>query len=189
MRLKNLLNHQAKREVMIRYIIASILLLSYSIYLFLRFGLGGIGVSFITWSAFVLSTPIADGGIIIDLPIRLLTKLRMIYSEIIVWIIAILLNIYYLTTNPIIYQKTIITNTFHQILAHPWPNWIIILISALGTFLSLYFGDELLDIIKHNQRIKYFKLKNWQTIIWFIFVIILFYFLYKYFLEFFGLNI
>lgn len=189
MKIKHLTKHQTKKELLARYVAALIILTIYTIYLLYRFGPNGISLSLITWSGFVMATPIADGGIIIDLPIRLLTKLKMIYSEIIVWAIAISLNIYYLTTDPAIYQKTAINNTFYQILSNPWPNWLIILISVLGTFLSLYFGDELLDVIEHSQRKKYRKFKNWQKLIWAVFVALIFYFFYIYLLGLFNLKI
>ena len=97
----------------------------------------GFFVSLLTWSFFVLCTPVADGGILLDLPIRLLTGLRMMYSEIIVWSIAISVNILFFFTNPALYQDTHLLGLFHNILAHPFPYWIIIILSGLGTFLSL----------------------------------------------------
>ncbi len=37
------------------------------------------------------------------------------------------------------------------------PFWAIILVSALGTFMSVYFANELVDIVKHEEREKYKK--------------------------------
>ena len=49
---------------------------------------------------------------------------------------------------------------FKQILLNPIPFWFIIILSAAGTFLSVYFGDELIDIAKHKDRKKHFAHKN-----------------------------
>ena len=61
----------------------------YFLYLIYEYGIqdGGL-VTLLTWSFFVLCTPIADAGFLLDFPIRLLYKIKMIYTEIIVWILA-----------------------------------------------------------------------------------------------------
>jgi hypothetical protein len=143
----------------------------------------------ITWSAFVLATPIADAGRILDLPIRVFIGVRMVVSEATVWIVTISLNIFLLSTQSNLYDKTAITHTFKQILLNPWPDWIIIAISAIGTFLSVYFGDELLDTIFHKDREKHIRHKKWYRALMALIFIIIFYMAYKYFLSFFGLEI
>jgi len=102
----------------------------------------------LTWSFFVLSTPIPDGGIILDLPVRYFTGMKMIFSEIIVWAVAISLNVFNLLFNPEIYKKTFLLTIFKDILTTPVPYWIIIMLSALGTYFTLYVGDELYDVMK-----------------------------------------
>jgi len=108
--------HQTKKEELIRYILLILTLLSYFLYLSFKhdFATGGI-LSLLTWSFFVLCTPIADGGFLIDFPIRILLGIRMVVSEIIVWIIAISINIYCLMYSPEVYHHTIITALFHKI--------------------------------------------------------------------------
>jgi len=113
----------------------------------------------------------------------------MVYSELIVWAVAISANVYFLIFNPEIYSKTLISNTFYKILTKPWPNYLIILLSAFGTFLSLYFGDELLDILENSQRVRYLKYRSLLSLATGIFLVVIFYYLYKYFLNLFGLNI
>ncbi len=185
----DLIHHETKRQQLNRFVIGLTILTLYTIYLVFQYGPSGIALGAITWSAFVIATPIADGGLLLDFPIRLMTGMRMIYSEIIVWVIAISLNIYVLFNNPVVYERTIITNSFHQILVNPWPNWIIIFISLIGTFVSIFFGDELLDVVFHKQRKKYLKHNFKYKIILVIFGIILFYFIYQQFLHLFGLQI
>ena len=188
-KIKHLKSHETKKHSLKKFLFVLTILAFYSIYLFFKFGNDGLSLLLITWSVFVMATPIPDAGFILDFPIRLLTGVKMIFSEIFVWSIAIGVNLYFLKFNPEIYNKTTITHVFYQILNKPWPDWIIIFISLLGTFLSLYFGDELLDIIIFRQRKKYFKHKKKYFIIVIFFILFLFYFLYRYFLSFFNLEL
>lgn len=187
--LNHLKKHETKKGQLVRFLVTATVLIIYIIYLSLRFGSVGFSLGVITWSAFVMATPIADGGLILDFPVRLITNIRMIFSEMIVWCVAISANIYFLFTQKDIYQNTTITKAFYEILIHPWPNWIIVLFSLAGTFLSLYFADELLDIVFYEERKKYQKLRGIYQFVIGGFFVVLFYFLYKYFLELFGINI
>jgi len=69
-----------------------------------------------------------------------------------VWALAILLNIAALILSPESYEFTFLTSLLHKILVTPWPFWSIIILCGLGTFLSVCFGDELLDVISHKDR-------------------------------------
>jgi hypothetical protein len=186
---KNLISHETKNTQLRRFIIAFCLLVGYTIYLVHAYGSSGFSLGVITWSAFVMATPLPDGGVILDLPIRLLFGVRMIFSEIFVWMVAIASNVYFLANDAGVYDRTLIASSFKKILISPWPDWIIILISGAGTFLGLYFGDELLDVIFHHQRKKYTKLKSSYCFVFGIFAIMLLYFSYRYFLELFGIFI
>jgi hypothetical protein len=186
---KHLISHETKSHQLKRFLLAFSILTAYTLYLVWHYGPNGFSLGVITWSAFVLATPLPDGGVILDFPIRLFTGIRMVFSEIFVWIIAIGANIYYLSGHSGLYDKNFITSSFKQVLVNPWPNWIIIYISAAGTFLGLYFGDELLDIIFHRERKKYARLKTIYRFIFVAFTIAVLYFSYKYFLKIFGINI
>ncbi|WP_048064176.1 hypothetical protein [Archaeoglobus fulgidus] len=70
----------------------------------------------------VLCTLIADAEFLLDFPIRLLFKVRMLHSEIIVWITAISANFYFLQTAEELYGKTFILIVFHYILTQPNPS-------------------------------------------------------------------
>ncbi len=187
--IKNLATHETKKYSLKRFLIVLSIFIVYTLYLVIRFGGNGFGLAVLTWTAFVMATPIPDGGLLLDFPVRLLTGLRMVFSEIFVWLVAISTNLYFLFSKPEIYSKTTVTHVFYQILINPWPDWLIIIISLSGTFLSLYFGDELLDIIFFHQRKKYQKGKYYYYIIVILFIVFIFYFLYRYFLSFFGLKI
>lgn len=164
LKFKHLHKAETHREVLLKFLILLAILILYFSYLSYEYGLvtGGL-VAMITWSFFVLCTPVADAGFLLDFPIRLLLGIRMINSEILVWGFAAIINLYALYYNPQVYDKTILTTLFMKILTNPIPYWSIIIISAIGTFLSIYFGDEMLDVFKHRDRKKYhqhaFKLK------------------------------
>lgn len=150
---KHIIKHKTKREVLLRFLALVFLLIGYFIFLSWKYGMAtGGSVLLITWSIFVLCTPIADAGFLLDFPVRLLFNIKMVYSEIAVWTIAIVSNILFLNFNSGIYESTLLTRIFKQILTNPFPYWIIILLSLLGTFLSVLFGDELLNVIKHKDR-------------------------------------
>lgn len=149
-------NLRIERKPLIKFILLVGLLFSYFLYLSQEYGAAtGFMVSALTWSFFVLCTPIADGGFLLDFPIRLLFKIPMVHSEILVWGIAISLNIFALSLAADSYETTEITRLLHQILTHPYPFWGIILLSCMGTFLSLIFGDHLYETIAN---------RNWQKI-------------------------
>ena len=40
----------------------------------------------------------------------------------------------------------------YQIITTPYPYWGIVFLSAAGTFLSIHFGDELMDALHHRDR-------------------------------------
>lgn len=111
---------------------------------------GGL-LAVLTWSFFVLCTPIADAGFLIDFPVRLIAGLKMIYTELIVWVLAIGSNLAALTLSPDSYDKSFLTRILHKILTHPMPYWSIIILCAGGTFLSVGFGDQVVDAIAQKR--------------------------------------
>ena len=165
-----------RHQVLIKFLSLCLIVLSYFIYLTYEYDLltGGIA-SLITWSFFVLCTPIADAGFLLDLPIRLLFGIRMVLSEIIVWFIAISINLFSFVYYRELYKTTFITEIMEVILITPFPYWFVILLSCIGTFLSIRFGDELMDVIQHKDR--YFYLRHhfkYEMILFVFFLAILF---------------
>ena len=170
---KELLRHETKKSAFIRFLIVVGIFIVYLIFMSFRHGLGdGIMISLLTWSFFVLCTPIADAEFLLDFPVRIFIGIRMIYSEIGVWIIAGLINFYSFFFNNSIYSNTGLLTLFRVILSKPIPYWLIILLSATGTYLSVYFGDELMDVVKHKQRKKYNQHKKKYLIIIGLFVLV-----------------
>ncbi len=147
----------------------------------------GFAISVLTWSFFVLCTPIADAGILIDLPIRLITGIKMIYSEVVVWIVAIIINIFMLFSAPAIYDKTIVLSLFKHIINNPFPYWIIIILSGVGTFLSIYIADNLVDSGRKKKKYSSFLMRH--RIIIFVFLVILIIVLYDFLLNKLGVHI
>jgi hypothetical protein len=113
----------------------------------------------------------------------------MLSSEIFVWAIAIALNIYAFFFSPEIYNSTAILSLFHHILIQPIPFWSIIILSLIGTFISIGFGDELMDTIKHRERNRYHKHKNNHRIILMIFLFIASFVIYDFLLKALGVNV
>lgn len=128
-------------------------MLGYFAYLTFQYGMAtGAVASALTWSFFVLCTPIADAGFLLDFPLRLLFGIRMLTSELVVWAIAISINVVSLFYFVEFYETTKLTMVLHSILIIPYPYWSVILLSGAGTFLSIRFADELMDVAHHRER-------------------------------------
>ncbi|MFT5520814.1 MAG: hypothetical protein ACI9IA_001411 [Enterobacterales bacterium] len=160
-------------QILIKFILLFMVIFLYFIYLTYQYDLltGGIA-ALITWSFFVLCTPIADAGFLLDFPLRLLLGIRMILSEIVVWCIAISINVIGLLFFSDFYNTTFITKLMKVIITTPLPYWSIILLSGIGTFLSIRFGDELMDVLHHKDRSFYFSHHFKHEMVLFIFFLL-----------------
>ncbi|NOX71195.1 MAG: hypothetical protein GXO64_00665 [Candidatus Micrarchaeota archaeon] len=182
--------HETKKSVVSRFLIVAAIVVLYFSFVSIKYGTeDGLLITFLSWSFFVFCTPVADAGFLLDFPVRMITKVRMIYSEIMVWTVAFGLNAYALTFNPSIYRKTLVLDLFRTILLNPFPFWGIIIISAVGTFISIYFGDELIDVAKHKERKKYLKHRGRHRIVIMLFICAVTLFLYHYLLTQLGIEI
>lgn len=182
--------HQTKKEELFRFLLLLAVLLGYFAYLSWKydFATGGI-VSLLTWSFFVLCTPVADAGFLLDFPVRLITGIRMFTTEILVWILAIGINLVCLHVTPTSYAKTFLTSLFHTILTTPWPYWSIILLCGIGTFLSIKFGDEMLDVVSHKDRELHHKHGFKHRLLVMLVLVLLIVAAYYYLLDTLGVNI
>jgi hypothetical protein len=123
---------------------------------------------------FVLCTPIGDAGLLLDFPLRILFGIRMVISEIVVWGIAITTNVTSLLYYSEYYETTELNMLLHATHMNPYPYWGLILLSGIGTFLSIRFDDELMDVFHHKDRTYFHKhhLKHKIVIvIFFVFVL------------------
>jgi uncharacterized membrane protein len=186
---EHLLKHETKQQVLIKFILVALVFWLYFVFISQKYGVQqGFFIAALVWSFFVLCTPIADAGFLLDFPLRLITKIRMFVSEIAVWIIAISLNIYTYFSKPEIYAKTKILTLFKYILDHPFPFWSIIFVSMVGTFVSIRFGDELLDKINHKERKMHKKHQKNHKFIIMISLFILTFIFYDFLLKGLGIN-
>ncbi len=170
-----------------KFLLLLLIITGYFGYLSFEYGIatGGL-VAMLTWSFFVLCTPVADAGFLIDFPIRLVTNIKMFVSEILVWAIAIAINLYALNFQSKIYDKEFLTTLLKHTLLTPYPFWGIIMLSALGSFLSIYFGDEIFDAFKNHTLAKHRpKIKTIGLILLAIMIFIAYYF----FLESLGIDL
>lgn len=187
---KKIFHHETKKHIFLKFSLVAFIFLGYFIFMSRKYGVEeGFLVTLLTWSFFVLCTPIADAGFLIDFPLRLITKIRMFFLEIIVWVIAIGLNLYAFIFNPEIYSKTKLLVLFQHILEQPFPFWSIILISGIGTFVSIQFGDELIDKAKHKDRTFFKKHKFKHHLIIMIFLIIISIIIYDLILKKLGVDL
>lgn len=162
-----------KRQVLIKFVFLCLILVGYFGYLTYEYDFltGGVA-ALITWSFFVLCTPVADAGFLLDFPLRILFGIRMVISEIVVWAIAILINVVAIFYSPEFYQTTFITRLMEVIILNPYPYWGIVVLSGIGTFLSIRFGDELMDVFHHKDRLVYFRHHFKHEIVLFVFFLV-----------------
>jgi hypothetical protein len=168
-----------RKQLLYKFLLLCILMAGYFSYLSIQYDVttGGIA-SALTWSFFVLCTPIADAGFLLDFPLRLLFGIRMLISEIAVWAVAITINVVSLLYFVEFYQTTELTLLLHAILTIPYPYWSVILLSGAGTFLSIRFADELMDVAHHRER-EFFHRHGFKheivLIVFFVFILIAYY--------------
>ena len=162
-----------KKQVLYKFLLLCILLVSYFSYLSFQYDVttGGIA-SALTWSFFVLCTPVADAGFLLDFPLRLLFGIRMLISEIAVWALAIAVNVVSMLYFAAYYETTELTKLLHAILTMPYPYWSVIVLSGAGTFLSIRFADELMDVIHHKDRSFYHRHGFKQEVIIIVFFVL-----------------
>jgi len=186
----HLKTHETKKHILFKFSLVVAVFVGYFLFLAREYGAAdGAMLAALSWSFFVLCTPVADAGFLLDFPLRLILCVRMIFSEIIVWAVAISLNFYAFFFAPENYQKTELLKLFHHILATPIPFWAIILVSAVGTFFSIHFGDELMDKVRHRDRHFYETHKHNFRFIAMIFVFGISFVLYDFLLKKLGIEI
>ncbi len=150
--------NETHRETLLKFLALAAVLVGYFGYMSWKFDAStGFGLALLTWSFFVLCTPIADGGFILAFPVRLLFGVKMAVTQVVVWLLAISVNLFMLKLSPDTYDLTFLTTLLEKILTTANPYWAILIISALGTLLSIYFGDEMMDVTTHRAREKHHK--------------------------------
>ena len=189
-KLSEFLVHETKKHSLLKFVNLVVVVAFYLVFMSIKLGTKtGIFATTLTWSFFVFCTPIADAGFLLAFPVRVFTGIRMIYTQLFSYILALGINLYAFFYASSIYSKSTVLNLFYHILSQPFPFWGIIIISFIGTLLSIYFGDEMIDLSSHSQREKYHKHINKYQIIVFTFVIFFTIILYNFLLKKIGLKI
>lgn len=117
----------------------------------------GIAITVLMWSFFVFLTPIPSAGLIFELPIRLLTKHKMMTTQYYIWAAGAVFVIPAFLFFPGIFDSTGPLKIFHYVLTNPIPYSILLLICAAGTAISVHLADEIVDeaedeIIHHKRK-------------------------------------
>lgn len=150
--------HSTHSESLWRFVALAAILVGYFTFMSWKFDAAtGALLSVLSWSFFVLCTPVADGGFVVALPVRLLLGARMVVTQAFVWFVALGINVVVISVAPSSYEKTALTRLLYTILTTPWPYWSILAIAAAGTGFSIWFGDEMIDVTKHADRVKQHK--------------------------------
>ncbi|MCB9362773.1 hypothetical protein H6504_05020 [Candidatus Woesearchaeota archaeon] len=182
-------SHEIRKVFKNKFLTVVLILVAYFAFASWHFGLkDGFVIMLLTWSFFVLATPIPDGGIVLDLPLRYFLGFKMIHSEIFVWAFAILLNITNLLFNPEAYEKTFLLTIFKDILITPIPYYLIIVLSGVGTFFTLYIGDEVYDLLNFKSSVRHNSHKRKRDIIILISTIVFVLILYELLLTHLGVK-
>jgi len=150
--------HETHRESLLKFLALIGILIGYYAYMSWKYDAStGLSVLLLTWSFFVLCTPVADGGFILAFPIRLLFGIRMSFTQIALWFVAVSINVVMLIAAPDTYDLTFLTRLLQHILTVPYPYWSILVLSAAGTLLSIFFGDEMMDVTSHKDRVQHHR--------------------------------
>ena len=146
-------NTKTKKSQFIRFFLVLLVVLAYIGFAIYRYGFShGLSVTALTWAFFIFATPIADAGFLVAFPVRLLIGLRMLTSQIIVWVIGAVIVGGFLLFDPSSFHTTGITRLFYAVLTTPWPLWLILILSAVGTFLNIKFDDTLYDVAASKHK-------------------------------------
>ncbi len=136
-----------------RFLLILAIVVAYAAYSVYSYGLKqGLSVTIMTWAFFVFATPIADAGFLVAFPIRLVSGFRMLYTQIIVWIFAALLVTAYFAFDVAVFNKTGLLELFHKIIVTPWPLGLILVLSAIGTYVSVVFDDNVFDVATSKNK-------------------------------------
>lgn len=182
--------HETKKSSLLKFVGLAIIVAAYFIFISIKLGTeNGIFVTILTWTFFIFCTPIADAGFLLAFPVRILTGIRMMYTQLFAFVLAFGIDMYSFFYTPYAYKSTIILSLFYHILSQPFPFWGIIILSLIGTLFSIYFGDEMVDVSSHKQRKKYHKHFNKYKVILLIFLITVTITLYDFLLKKLGIHI
>lgn len=127
------------------FVVAGCVIL-YALFMMHRLGVrNGLTVTYLTWCFLVLGTPVADAGGVLDVPVRLLTGIPMVWVESCVIVLSIASVAVFLWLSPTAFEHTPLLRAFRIILTTPVPYWAIVIVCIIGTILSVRIGDLVID--------------------------------------------
>lgn len=147
-----------------KFLLLLLIIAAYATFVSVKFGIqDGLSVTLLTWAFFVTCTPIADAGFLVDFPVRIAIGLKMLWSEVVVWVLAAIIIVSNLVLNPVIFENTLALNVLYTVVTNPWPLWLIVVVSAAGTFLSIHIGDQIFSMVAaryHKTHIARLQVKR-----------------------------
>lgn len=99
----------------------------------------GIFMTVLTWSFFVLCLPVTGKPVIIGKLLAPMSRKHLysvpwyLNSYFVRWSLALLVNGFTYIVLPYIYLTSVTTFLLYRIMTNPWPYWMIIFVSSLGS--------------------------------------------------------
>lgn len=132
----------------VRYVLSALVVVLYAAYMVHRYGVkDGMIATYLTWSFFVLGTPVADAGGILDVPLRVLTGFPMVAIETCVITFTIATMVLIVRYRPEAFERTRLLQAFRTMLTTPNPYWGVVALCVVGTIMSVRLGDIVIDNI------------------------------------------
>jgi len=97
----------------------------------------GILLAFLSWSFFVICTPIILEGFLTSFLAGIFRGGRLYEVGVYTWFGAVLLNLFTYNLFPEVYTKTLLTNFLYIVISRPFPERFILVLCALGTFYAM----------------------------------------------------
>ncbi len=183
------MKEETKENSALRFTTLILIVVVYGVYAMHKYGTSnGLFITALSWSFFIFCTPIADAGFLVAFPTRILFKIRMIYTQLAAYLVAIIFVAVAFVRYTKLFSKTILLKLFYAILTTPY-YWIILILSFVGTILSIYFGDELLDVAKFSQAKKFQKHVSKYNLLATATIILLTIIIYDFLIKSMGINI
>jgi hypothetical protein len=150
--------HERSKELpAVRFLIIGALLSSHLFLATQKHGVGeGLEVTALTWAFLIFLTPVPIAGVLLELPLKIFTKHRMMTIQTLIWGLGIIIAGLGQLFFPNAFEATTILKLFRYVLQNPMPYWGLLGLCAAGTFLSVFlveeFVDEIKDELMHRHR-------------------------------------
>ena len=162
-----------KEHAIDRFLLIVALISLYLAYTVFTYGLEeGIEITGLTWAFFIFLTPVPIAGLAFELPIRIITNHKMIFTQLVVWSFGGLMVLSALLLSPNIFQSTSVLKLFYHVITNPIPYWTLFLLCAMGTFLSAHVADELIDRVESELHHHYRKHTPHTMLVLFLFFLL-----------------